>query len=69
VVVPLKELKGFKRVSLKPGEKKTVEFELKPEDISIWDIDMNFINEPGKITVMVGASSEDIKETGEFSVK
>jgi beta-glucosidase len=65
---PLKELKGFKRITLDPGEKKIVEFELMPEDLSMFDKNMNWIVEPGTFEVMLGSSSEDIRLQGTFEV-
>lgn len=58
-----KMLKGFKRISLKAGETKTVEFELNFESLFIYDKDMNRVVEPGTFTISVGASSqqEDLK--------
>jgi len=61
-----KNLRGFERITLQPGEKKTVTFTLTPADISLWDSSMRFVVEPGIFKVMVGSSSEDIRETGEF---
>jgi len=61
-----KNLRGFERVSLQPGEKKTVTFTLTPADLSLWDITMHFVVEPGVFKVMIGASSEDIRLTSEF---
>lgn len=63
-----KNLRGFERVNLKPGETKRVTFTLKPEDLALWDRDMHFVVEPGKFRVMIGSSSEDIRLTGEFSM-
>jgi len=65
---PIKELKGFKRVSLKPGEKKTIKFNLSTEQLVFYDKDMNLIVEPGTFEVMVGSSSEDIRLKGKFEV-
>jgi beta-glucosidase len=61
-------LKGFKRISLEPGEKKTVTFELSPEHFAFYDKNMKLIVEPGVFKVMVGSSSEDIRLEGEFTV-
>src|SRR5438270_1695888 len=63
-----KNLRGFERVHLKPGESKTVTFTLTPDDLALWDRDMHFVVEPGAFRVMIGASSEDIRLTGEFSI-
>jgi beta-glucosidase len=66
---PVKELKGYEKVSLAPGETKTVKFKLTPDDLALYDRDMNFVVEPGKFMVMVGSSSNDIRMKGEFEVK
>ena len=61
---PIKELKGFKKVFLKPGENKTVEIELKEKDFSYWDPSKkNWYAEPGEFKIMVGAASNDIRQT------
>jgi len=65
---PLKELKGFKRIALEPGEKRTIEFELMPDDLAMLDINLNWIVEPGQFEVMIGSSSEDIRLQGIFEV-
>lgn len=66
---PVKELGGFKRVSLKPGEKKTVIFEVSASQMAFLDRDMRWKIEKGAIGVEVGSSSEDIRLTGEYIVK
>jgi beta-glucosidase len=63
------DLRGFERVNLKPGEKKTVQFTLHPDDLALLDKNMNWTVEPGKFMVMIGSSSEDIKLKKEFEVK
>ena len=63
-----KNLRGFARVHLKPGESRTVWLSLPDSDLAIWDRNMHFVVEPGKFRVMIGASSEDIRLTGEFTV-
>lgn len=60
------QLRGFERVSLNPGETKTVNFILKPEDLELLDKDMHWTVEPGLFEVLVGSSSEDIKLKGQF---
>jgi beta-glucosidase len=65
---PVKELKGFKRIALKPAETRTVEFELRSETLGFYDKDMKFIVEPGMFKVMVGHSSQDIVLEGEFEI-
>jgi len=59
VTRPVKELKGFQRVTLKAGETKPVEFKITPESLAFWDIKMNYTVEPGKFNLMVGNSSRD----------
>lgn len=59
-----KVLRGFERITLKPGESRRVEFVVTPAQMSIWDKDMNFRMEPGEFRFMVGASSEDIRLEG-----
>ena len=63
-----KNLRGFERVHLKPGETKTVSFVLHPDDLALWDRNMHFVVEPGKFRVMIGSGSEDIRLTGEFEI-
>lgn len=66
---PVKELAGFEKVSLAPGEKKTVKFKLTPEHLSFLDTNLEWVVEPGKFKVMVGSSSADIRLDGEFEIK
>jgi len=65
---PVKELKGFKRISLEPAEMKTVEFEVSTGLLAFYDKDMKSIVEPGVFKVMVGRSSKDIVLEGELEV-
>jgi beta-glucosidase len=59
VTRPIKELKGFQRISLQPGQTKTVTFEITPELLSFYDINMKFGVEPGEFEIMIGNSSRD----------
>ena len=68
VTRPIKELKGFKRITLTPGERKTVSFTLTMALLSFIGRDMKRMVEPGTFAVMVGGSSEDIQLTGSFEV-
>lgn len=68
VVRPVKELKGFKRITLKPGEAKRVTFYLSADQLAFYDRSMRFVVEPGTIEVMVGSSSEDIRLKGSFEI-
>ena len=68
VTRPVKELKGFKRITLKPNQKKTVTLILSITQLGFYNKDMKYVVEPGKIKVMIGSSSEDIRLTGEFEI-
>ena len=61
VTQPVMKLTGFERVTLKPGEKRTVEFTVTPEMLRIWDINMQRVVEPGIFELMVGPSSDHTK--------
>jgi beta-glucosidase len=66
---PKKELRGFERISLKPGEKKSVAFPLPAEKLAFYDSGKKaFVTEPGAFEVMVGSSSEDIRGKAQFEV-
>ncbi|TXI47907.1 MAG: beta-glucosidase BglX [Lysobacter sp.] len=54
---PVRELRGFRRVRLKPGERKTLSFELKPDDLAFYDAKMKRVVEPGTFTVFIGGDS------------
>ncbi|MGH9839301.1 MAG: fibronectin type III-like domain-contianing protein, partial [Blastocatellia bacterium] len=58
VTRPVKELKGFQRITLRTGEKRQVEFSLTPEHLGFWNLENRFVVEPGDFKVTVGASSE-----------
>src|SRR5437763_1334993 len=57
VTRPVRALAGFRRVSLKPGEARTVEFQLTAKELGLYNKDMKFVVEPGKFRVFVGGSS------------
>ena len=59
---PVKELKGFQRVTLQPGEKKRVEFTIGRNQLAFWNREMRFVVEPGEFVVMVGSNSQDVIE-------
>lgn len=58
---PVIELKHFQRVTLKPGERRTVNFNLTPRDLSLWNVDMKRVVEPGTFTVSAGPDSVQLK--------
>jgi beta-glucosidase len=62
VTRPVKELKGFRRVSVAPGQTRTVEFTLDRETFSMWDEHMRHVVEPGTFEIMVGPNSVDLKK-------
>lgn len=63
------QLRGFERVSLQPGETKTVKFTLHPDDLSLLDRNMNYTVEPGEFQVWIGSSSVDLKLKKSFTIK
>ena len=66
---PVKELKGFKKIALAPGETKKVTFEIEPDMLKFYDPAKGWILEAGKFTAHVGAASDDIRTTVDFNVK
>ncbi|MFL5808900.1 MAG: glycoside hydrolase family 3 N-terminal domain-containing protein [Flavisolibacter sp.] len=62
VARPVKELKGFKKIWLEPGQSQTVTFTITPELLSFYDKDMKWIIEPGDFTIMVGTASDETRE-------
>ena len=69
VARPVKELKGFRKIDLKPGQKQTVTFEIDPEMLKFFDADKHeWVLEKGKFTAYVGAASDDIRTQVEFEV-
>jgi beta-glucosidase len=70
VTRPLKELKAFQRVMVKAGETKRIRLPLMAERLAYWNADQHkFVVEPGKIEIMIGSSSSDIKLTRIIEVK
>ncbi|WP_200911165.1 glycoside hydrolase family 3 N-terminal domain-containing protein [Sphingomonas sp. Leaf62] len=61
VTRPVLELKHFQRVTLQPGEKRTVTFDLKPSDLAFWNVAMHRVVEPGTFTISAGNSSTALK--------
>jgi beta-glucosidase len=58
---PVIELKRFQRVTLRPGQSRTVTFELKPDDLALWNMEMKRVVEPGTFTISSGPNSTDLK--------
>jgi beta-glucosidase len=65
---PIKELKGYVRLSLLPGESKAITFHLPVDQLAFYDSSLNLVLEPGKSRVMLGSSSQDIRLSGEFTI-
>ncbi|MDT5121782.1 MAG: beta-glucosidase [Acidobacteriota bacterium] len=68
VTRPVKELKGFERVTLRPGEKRRVEFALTPQQLGFYNRELRFVVEPGEFKIFVGNSSADERLTASFEV-
>lgn len=64
-----KLLKGFERVHLNAGETKTVSFTIPRDELKLYNRDMKFVLEPGEFQVMIGTSSDDIRQSGSFFIK
>ena len=64
-----KNLAGFERVHLQPGETKEVKFTIDRKHLELLDVDMKWVVEPGEFVVMAGASSEDIRQTTVLNVE
>jgi beta-glucosidase len=62
VTRPVKELKGFQKISLEPGETKTVSFKIDHAMLSYWRADMTYGTEPGNVEIMTGPSSAEVKK-------
>ena len=66
---PKEQLAGFERISLQPGESKTVSFSLPAEQLAYWDSDKEmFVVKPGEVDAMVGSGSEDIRQKAQFQI-
>jgi len=63
VTRPVKELRGFRRITLDPGQTRKVEFALGPEELSFLDADMHRVVEPGSFKILVGGNSVELAET------
>jgi len=61
VTRPVKELKGFERVTLAPGETREVVFDITPDRLSFWNLQMQRVVEPGEFTLMIGPNSRDFQ--------
>jgi beta-glucosidase len=67
--LPKEQLQGFERISLSPGESKTVAFALPIEQLSYWDTSKHaYVINPGTFDLMVGSASDDVRQKGSFEV-
>jgi beta-glucosidase len=58
---PVKELKGFQKINLRPGESKTVQFNITEEELKFYNMELKFVVEPGDFQVFIGPNSRDAK--------
>lgn len=68
IITPVMELRGFEKINLNPGEKKTVKFSLGPDDFKYLNQHCEEVIEPGKFEVMIGSASDDIRLNGNFEI-
>jgi beta-glucosidase len=68
VATPVLSLKGFSRITLNPGESGVVNFQIGAEELSLWNREMKRVVEPGEFSIMIGSSSEDIRQKSNFWV-
>jgi beta-glucosidase len=61
VTRPVLELKRFQRLTLQPGERRTITFELTPDDLALWNPEMKHVVEPGTFTISAGPNSVELK--------
>jgi beta-glucosidase len=61
VTRPVKELKGFQRETFQPGETKTIALPITPNRLAFWNIDMQFVVEPGDFDIMIGPNSQELQ--------
>ena len=65
---PVKELKGFERIYLQPGQTRTVTFKIAPEMLKFYNYDLQYVVEPGDFSIMIGPNSRDV-QTAQFTLK
>ena len=61
---PVKELKGFQKIELKAGERKTISFNMGASDLKFYNSDLKYVAEPGDFKIFIGGNSRDVKEAG-----
>ena len=65
---PVKELKGYSRITLQPGETRCLTFHLPVDQLAFYNNDLELVLEPGSIDIMLGSSSEDIRLRGKLEI-
>jgi beta-glucosidase len=68
LVRPVKELRDFRKISLQPGESKTVQFTITRDKLSFYNEKLQWVAEPGAFELMIGSSSEDIRARAVFNL-
>jgi len=68
VTRPVRQLAGFLRLHLAPGERRRVVFELDPSQLAFYDAGLRLVVEPGEVELMVGASAADVRARGGFRI-
>jgi len=68
VKLPQRQLKSFRRISLKKGVTQTIHFQLSRKDLSVWNENNEFVFEPGEYHIQIGASSDDVRQEVSFKV-
>jgi beta-glucosidase len=69
VLTPVMRLIRFRKLNLKPGESRRVEFEIPAGELALWNMEMKRVVEPGEFQIMVGVSAADIRLRGRFEVR
>jgi beta-glucosidase len=69
VARPLKELKDFQKISLKPGESRTVTFTIGKDKLAFYNQQLAWVAEPGEFQLMVGSASDDIRLSGKIELR
>ena len=59
---PVKELKGFKKIYLEPGESMVINFQITGNDLAFYNAKNKFVVEPGRFNLFIGSSSDDVKQ-------
>ncbi|MGN0310877.1 MAG: fibronectin type III-like domain-contianing protein [Bacteroides sp.] len=69
MVTPVAMLKGFDKIALQPGEERQLTFTIPYKELGLWNAEMKYVVEPGRFTVKIGRSWDDIRLKGSFVVE